>query len=257
MNILPRRHFGAALAGLLLIGSHAASAATSALKVEFYDSFAPFSFMDDQQQITGILPEMMKEILGHRMGLQVTVEGQPWARAQLMVQEGTADAFCTLATPAREAYASFTKQFVAQMQVALFYATDNPRKAEIEAIKTIEQIKGFRQGDYIGDSLADTNFKDFPIDFSPTIETVYRKIGAGRLDLTVTTDLTGDSVVKQLGMGDKIVRIPFHIGQATDFRIGIRKSLPDTDDLVAKADAAIAAATADGTLDRIIAKYTK
>ena len=257
MNIPFHRHVTAAAAALLMPGIQQASAATTAIKVAFYDTFAPFSFTDDQHGMTGILPDMMQEILGRRMGLTVSAQGLPWARAQIMVQDGSADAFCTLPTPVRLGYASFTQISVAQMEVALFYATDNPRRTEIEAIQTIEQLKGFRQGDYIGDGFAETNFKDLPIDYSPTIEAVYRKIGAGRLDLVVTTDLTGDSVVKQLGLGDKIVRRPFHIGQATEYHIGIRKSLPDADQLIEKADAAIAAAKADGTLDRIIAKYTR
>lgn len=257
MKTPSRRHFSAAAASLLLLWGHAASAATTAIKVVFYETFAPFSFLDDQHGMTGILPDMMQEILGRRMGLDVTVQGLPWARAQNMVQEGSADAFCTLPTPTRQAYADFTQAYVAEMGEALFYAADNPKRTEIEAIQTIEQLKGFSQGDYIGDGFAEANFKNLPIDYSPTIEAVYRKIAIGRLDLVVTTDLTGDSVVKQLGLGGRIVRRPFRIGQTSEFHIGFRKSLPDAGQLIAKADAAIAAAKADGTVDRIIAKYTK
>lgn len=257
MISLSRRGFCAGLAtaaSTLALGLRPARAAD--FKVTFYNAFAPLSFETDSHEITGVLPDMVTEILGHRVGLPVSLQGLPWARAQALVQDGSADAFCTNPTPARLDYAVFTKIAAITTKTELFYAVDNPRKAEIEAIKTVDQLKGFTQGDYVGNGFAEATFKGLAIDYTPTLDAVFRKIAVGRLDLFVGNDLVAKSVLKQAGLGDKIKSFPVDIGQPSHFHIGIRKSFADVDALVAKADAAIAAAEADGSLKKIVAKYT-
>ena len=137
-----------------------------------------------------------------------------------------------------------------------FYAIDNPRKAEIEAIQTVDQLKGFRQGDYVGNGFAEATFKGLPIELTPTLDSVFKKIAAGHLDLFVGTDIVAMSVVKKLGLGDKIRSFPVAIGAPTPFCVGIRKSLPQAEAMVTRANDAIAAATKDGSLAKIIERYT-
>jgi len=240
--------------GVMAIGPRRAMAAD--FNVVFYDSFAPLSFLDDDHKIVGILPDVVNEIMGRRLEVPVALQGLPWARAQLLVQDGSADAFCTLPTPARRDYAFFTENSVIVEKTQLFYAIDNPRKAEIEAIRTVDQLKGFRQGDYVGNGFAEATFKGLPIELTPTLDSVFKKIDAGHLDIFVGTDIVAMSVVKKLGLGDRIRSIPVEIGAPTPFCIGIRKSLPHAESMVARANDAIAAATKDGSLAKIIERYT-
>ena len=240
--------------GALTMGTKVARA--DDMKIVYFNAFPPVSFDNDAHQISGILPDMMTEILGNRMKLPITMQGMPWARAQASVQDGSADAFCTLITPPRLEYAVFTKNPVITLKINLFYAVDNPRRAEIEAIRTVDQLKGFRQGDYVGDGFAEATFKGLPIDYTPTLESTFKKIEAGRTDMFVGTDLVGKGVVKQLGLGDKIKDFQVDIGQPSAFNIGLRKSYPDITAVLAKADEAIEAAQKDGTLAKITAKYT-
>ena len=258
MNIISRRGFcaGLSVATLSSLAWGVKPARAADFKVAFYNTFAPLSFEGDDHAITGILPDMMTEIIGKRLGLPVSLQGLPWARAQALVQDGSVDAFCTNPTPARLDYALFTSRAPITTKTELFYALDNPRKSEIEAIKTVDQLKDFRQGDYIGNGFAEATFKGLTIDYTPTLDSVFKKIAAGRLDLFVGNDLVAKSVLKQAALGDKIHSFPVEIGQPSHFHIGIRKSLAEAPDLIAKADAAIAAAEADGTLARIVAKYT-
>ena len=254
MKTLSRRGFcGGASAAIAALASGASRA--DEFKVAFYNSFAPLSFEDEQHRITGILPDMVTEILGRRVGLPLVLQGLPWARAQTLVQDGSADAFCTNPTPARLAYALFTSRAAIETKIELFYAADNPRRAEIEAIRTVEQLAGFRQGDYVGNGFAEATFKGLPVDFTPTLDAVFRKIAVDRLDLFVGNDLVAKSVLRQTGLADKIRSFPVAIGQPSRFHIGIRKSLPDAAALIAKADAAIEATRADGRLRRIVAAY--
>jgi len=243
----------------LVVGAWAMSsrpARAADLKVVYYNAFPPLSFENDSHDIVGILPDMLTEILANRMKLSVTMQGMPWARAQASLQDASADAFCTLITPPRLEYAMFTRTALMTLKTNVFYAVDNPRRAEIEAIRTVDQLKGFHQGDYIGNGFAAATFKDQPIDYVPTLEAVFKKIEAGRTDVFVGTDLVGKGVVKELGLTDKIKSFPVNIGAPTPFNIGIRKTYPDVAALIAKADEASVAALKDGTLAKVIQKYT-
>jgi polar amino acid transport system substrate-binding protein len=232
------------------------SARADDFKVAFYNSFAPLSFENDRHEIAGILPDAVAEILGRRLGLSVIASGLPWARAQALVQDGSVDGFCTNPTPGRLEYAVFTRRAAIVTKTELFYALDNPRRTEIEAIRNVEQLAGFRQGDYVGNGFAETTFKGLPIDFTPTLDSVFRKIAVGRLDLFVGNDLVAKSVLKQAGLGEKIRSFPVDIGQPSHFHIGIRRNFPQVALLIEKADAAIEAASIDGSLARIVAAYT-
>jgi len=257
MNLLSRRRFCAGLsiaASSLTLGIRPARAAD--LKVVFFNAAPPLSFGSDGQDIAGILPDALTEILGKRVGLPLGFQGLPWARAQAMVQQGEADALCTLPTPARLDYALFTRNPVIVTKTELFYAEDNPRRAEIEAVRTLDQLKGFRQGDYIGNGFAEATFKDLPVEFTPTLDAVFRKIAAGHLDIYVGANVIAKGVVKQLGLGDKIRSFAVEIGPPSPFCIGIRKSYPDAAAVIERADQAIEAAGKDGTLARIIGRYT-
>lgn len=226
------------------------------MKVVYYNAFPPVSFENDAHEIVGILPDMMTEILGRRLKLPVVMQGMPWARAQASVQDGSADVFCTLPTPARLEYAIFTHSPVVILKIELFYAVDNPRRKEIEAIRTVEQLKGFRLGDYVGDGFAEATFKGMSIDWTPTLESVFKKIELGRVDMFVGTDIVAKNLVKQLAIGDKIRSISVDIGAPTPLCIGIRKTFPEAASLIERANETIESAEKDGTLSKIIQRYT-
>jgi len=257
MNLPSRRRFcgglSAAAVSSLALGIRPAWAAE--LKAVFFNAAPPLSFEGEAHEIVGILPDILTEILGKRLGLPVNFQGLPWARAQAMVQQGEADALCTVPTPARLDYAVFTQKPVIVTKTELFYWADNPRRPEIEAIRTLDQLRGFRQGDYIGNGFAEATFKGLPVEFTPTLDSVFRKIAAGHLDLYVGADVIAKGVLKPLGLGDRIRSFPVDIGPASPFCIGIRKSFPDAAALIERADQAVAAAGTDGSLASIIARY--
>ena len=257
MGLLSRRSLCVIVPSVVVASSLGArSSRADDLKVVYYNAFAPASFENEAHAIVGILPDMMTEILGRRLNLPLAMQGMPWARAQASVQDGSADVFCTLPTPARLDYAVFTKHPAITLKIELFYAVDNPKRQQIETIRTVEQLQGFRQGDYVGNGFAESTFKDMPIDWTPTLESVFRKIELGRIDMFVGTDIVARHLVKQLRLGEKIRSIPVDIGAPTPFCIGVRKSHPEAASLIERADAAIEAADKDGTLSGIIARYT-
>lgn len=77
----------------------------------YYDNYKPRSWLSDGK-MRGILIDIINEAAHKRSGIDIIQEGFPWKRAQLMVQNGMADAFITLPTPERSAYTLVSRESV-------------------------------------------------------------------------------------------------------------------------------------------------
>ncbi len=232
----------------------AAVAAPGGLRINVFDQFAPVSFVEGGA-VTGILPDLLTEVLGKRLGLPPSFQGLPWVRAQDGVKSGDGDAFCTNPTDKRREYAAFGQEAVLTTKNAVFYAKNNPRADEIRKIAKLEDLAAFSQGDYSGNGFAETTFKGLKIDWANSLELVMKKIAMGRNDIFVGTDVVGAWVLRQAKLSEEVVSFGVDIAKPSQFHLGIRKEFAGHEELLARYDAAVREARADGTLSRIIAKY--
>lgn len=248
-----RRHFLAGLAAAgVAIRSARARADAAKLRIVYYATFPPLCFEQD-----GKMQGILLDILGQAAktaGIDVTHQGFPWARAQAMVQNGEADAFCTNPTDERRAYALFTELPVYVAPVSLFYAADNPRSSQIEQIKTIDDLKAVKQGDYNGNGFAETTFKGLPIEWSPNLVNTLTKVSLSRNDVFVGNDTVAKYLIKQNAIGG-IKSFPVTIGKQSAFHLGVRKTLPDAQGLIDAMGHAIQAAHDSGFDREVALKY--
>ena len=94
--------------------------AQDAMKLVYYNDFAPFSWEDSEKQMHGILIDVMNEAIEKQMGIDVSHKGYQWAKAQKTVRDGEADAFITIPTPARREYTQISSEPVIVGKVAIF-----------------------------------------------------------------------------------------------------------------------------------------
>ncbi len=73
-----------------------------AIRVGYFDKYAPFSQRSDSGVMSGFLIEGLEPV-GNACGVTFEHFGYPWARTQAMVERGELDAFCTVRTQARTA----------------------------------------------------------------------------------------------------------------------------------------------------------
>jgi len=247
-----RRQF---LAGLAAAGVAIRSARAQAakLRIVYYATFPPLCFEQDGK-MQGILPELLDKA-ATAAGIDVSHQGFPWARAQAMVQNGEADAFCTNPTDERRAYALFTELPVYVAPVSLFYSADNPRRAEIEQIKTFDDLKAVKQGDYNGNGFAETTFKGLDIEWSPNLLNTLTKVSLGRNDVFVGNDTVAKYLIKQNNIGG-VKSFPVAIGKQSAFHLGVRKTLPDAQGLIDAMGHAIQAVHDSGYDREVALKYT-
>ncbi|MCP4023872.1 MAG: transporter substrate-binding domain-containing protein, partial [Desulfobacteraceae bacterium] len=79
------------------------------IKIVYFENFAPFSWKENNQ-MHGILIDVLTEAIQERIKIGLLHEGYPWARAQSMVRTGKADAFVTVPTPERRAYTEISSE---------------------------------------------------------------------------------------------------------------------------------------------------
>jgi polar amino acid transport system substrate-binding protein len=228
--------------------------AADTLRIAYTNTYPPISFTDGGA-IKGVLVDVFDELLGKRLGLSLSHQGLPWARAQDEVKDGGADAFCTDRTEKRAEYVNFGEETVISINYAVFYAKTNPRAADIQKIATLDDLKSFSQGDYLGNGYAETNFKSLKIDWAANIDQVFAKIIAGRDDLTVANEMVGRWTARKLSVGDQLAVMPVSILPTAQFRLGIRKTYEGNEALLKRFDAVLKAARAEGLLKTIEAKY--
>ncbi len=78
--------------------------AQQTMKIVYSDTFVPFSWKEGSDT-KGILVDIMEEALNKRLNIPVSHKSYPWARANLLVKDGSADAYITVPTPARKKFA--------------------------------------------------------------------------------------------------------------------------------------------------------
>jgi polar amino acid transport system substrate-binding protein len=134
------------IVSISLVVSSVGGANAASLKVAFNSDWPPYS-TGAAGTVSGILPDLIEEIVSTKMGVKVEAVGYPWARVQHLVKVGQVDAFVTVPTKTRLTYALSSKESAYAIEMRA--AVKNGSKAE-EAIvntPTPQTLKLFRYCD--------------------------------------------------------------------------------------------------------------
>lgn len=224
---------------------------TSVIRIGYFDSYSPFSFRDQNGSMKGLLVEANQHICEHA-GFQVSHHGFPWARAQLMIEHGELDAFCTNPTQQRSQYALFCQEPVVRPRIGLFHLAQDRRFAEVTQRSDIHR---FVLGDFIGNDWAKENLSDFRIEWTPKEEQVFRKVAAGRIDAFVSQELTAYSKLKRLGLLSKFAFTPTPFLGEFRFTFGLRRNYPEAEQAIERINHSTALLSENGYLPSLIQRY--
>ena len=98
--------------------------AAAPVRMAYFETYSPLSFRIDGG-LRGVLPDAIGEVLA-RMGMNVEHTGYPWARAQLLGQNGEQDGICTIATPEWLEYAVAAQEPVVSAPRRVLARADSP-----------------------------------------------------------------------------------------------------------------------------------
>lgn len=214
---MPRRSFvkGAILTMLVLalapsvaqLRPAVAETGTPPVRLVFAVELAPLSF-EEAGQVRGILVDIAREVFAVRLGQPVDAALYPWERAQQMVRAGEADGFITVATKERAAYANCGRIPVLRAGLHPIVRKDNPRRAGIEAAKSLADLRSFNIVSYFGNGWAKQNLAGFDVYYATDFQSSLRGLAQGRGDLALGTTTSGSYYLQEPALAAKLVMLP-------------------------------------------------
>ena len=228
-------------------------ATSNSIRVALCDGCAPLSFPDDNKAMTGLLVRTIGEVT-KKLDWQVSFTGYPWARAQTTVRDGDSDALCTTPTDARKEYALFCTEPLFELVTTAHFLPGNPKAEQIRAAKSIDDLRRFTIGDYIGNGWSTNLYKGWDnVQWAQNPELLVRMLVANHVDLIIQPhDMFGFNR-KKLGVTEKVemINVDFLPNARSPMSFGLRKSLPGVEKMIADFQAAQHALIADGTIDAV------
>ncbi len=156
-----------------------------------------------------------------------------------MVQDGKADGFCTVATPKRRDYCLFSTQPIVKLEFGIFFRADHPNRTGIESITTLDDIQKFSIVDYQGNGWAKAMFASIPVIWTSSQESAIRMVASGRADVIVGQITSVPHLISQLQIEQKLLFVPLKFADSLPYHLGLRKSRPDAETIMSKANAKI------------------
>lgn len=220
--------------------------------VYFFD-YQPFSWIDKDNNMKGILVETLEESLRKKMGFLVVHKGYPWARAQNYVKVGTADAFVTVPTPERKKYTLISKKPVLVATFTLFVNKNHKEIKSLKKVKSIKELKKFKLIHYLGSGWAKKNLKGMNVAWESSLKYTLKMLSINDKVVFVDTSQVIRYNIKKYKYTDKIIEVK-NILDTTSFNLCVSKKSKHKN-ILNKFDKVIKQMKKDGALNKIYNKY--
>lgn len=235
------------------------SAEEKSFSVAYNESWHPFSFRDENNQMSGILVDIIKEVFETKLNTPVEFYGYPWKRVQHNIEIGVHDALVTTATKQRLAYSIASKESVYTLEEKAFINRNSRHKDKLTSLtlENISDLKNYNVCDMIGNGWADSFYGRHNIDIKrfKDINLCFRNIAFERYDIAIHVSAAGLSLLKKEALTDKIEMLPV-IFDEVPFPLLVSKKSEHLD-ILPKFDEAIRAFKAEGGIERIVDRYTR
>ena len=244
------------LISLLMLCLFSLSAlAKPSMTIVYYEDFPPYSFRDQQGNMTGIFVDITNQVLNEKMGIELIHRGYPWERAQRMVQHGQADAFITVATTNRLAYTDASTEPVIVGPMNLFVHQNNDKLEQIKNVQTVDDLRPFTIIDYQGNHWGNQHFPEerFRRLLASNLSNVLTMLAHGRGDVVATDKIVADYLMAQLNLQALIVELPIILAEV-EFSLCIGKSSP-FNSLLPEFNQQMAQFREQGHVDTVLAHY--
>ncbi|MCJ8295716.1 MAG: transporter substrate-binding domain-containing protein, partial [Colwellia sp.] len=140
------------LAALFCVSVSFVCFAETAITITYGADYKPFAWSEDGMPM-GIQRDFVEEILVKRLGLKVIHESCPWARCQVLVEQGVKDGFFTVPTPQRTTYTLASKLPFYQTHFVMHSSINNQyikQLSLVTSLKDLEKIVGLRHIHMLG-----------------------------------------------------------------------------------------------------------
>jgi polar amino acid transport system substrate-binding protein len=207
--------------------------AIDTVRLVYFEDYAPFSSKNPDGSVSGILIECMN-VLFKESNIPVHHSALPWERAQSMVENGTADGFCTVVTPKRRDYCLFSEKPILKLEFGIFFLPDHPQRSQIESITTLDDFRRFSLVDYQGNGWAKTMFDSLPVIWTSTQESALKMVLNGRADIIVGQTISIPYLLSKMDAATKLAFVPLKFAEAVPYHLGLRKTFPNVENYLSR-----------------------
>lgn len=236
-----------------LIAFTAQASNKPAIRIAYFDNYAPYSWLDDDGEMRGVFIDILDEVIGKRMGVPVQHTGLPWARAQQYVKAGEQDALIAPVTAARRDYANVSRQPVLNSRMALFTDALHPRMADLQQTRSLTDINSFSFVTQLGDGWAAENLPDNKVQYVTDLNAVLRVLSVGRADLFIESSLVAHWNLRKLGLSGNVVEVEGVTIEQTPYHLLISKQ--SNLQILDEFDRHMLAFIQSGDLERLLQRY--
>ena len=238
----------------------AAAAEGCSLRVG-WETYAMYTFADEDGQVTGADAELVRALAKHAE-CSVSFVELPWSRIVLEIQRGTLDVTTSASrTKEREAFARFSQSY-RETEIGLFVRREDPVSARLPSLAAVPR-HDFRLG-IIADYYYGPEFEQLStepnfmaqVDAAPDYPTNINKLLMGRIDGFLVDDIgVMAAELSKRGAADRIVRHDIPLAGNPLHLMFSRASVDEA--VVRSFDAEIDRMRTDGRLDAILNRFTR
>jgi len=240
----------AVISSIFLLSINTASYANE-FKLVFAE-YKPYSWVDDRGEVVGIEIDVLREAIHDRMRVPVSFQVLPWARAQMLVKQGEADAFVAFPSEQRKLYTKVSKEAVTTWGVSIFAPTQGLHIKELSKIREIAELKSYTLGSMIGNGWANKNLAGMDVTWVPKMEQLIKLVALGRVEALPDSPIVVKFYMRELGLEDEIIELSNLMSTTLHLCIGIKSNYLD---MLPLFDKTLREMANDGALKKILSKY--
>lgn len=227
------------------------------IKLSYNSDWPPYS-SGVGKKVSGILPDLMREIIEKRMGLKVEQSDAPWKRVQLLVEKGLHDAFVTVPTQKRLNYAHSSKNTVYSLEMRAVVKKDSTAHQSLVNDPGIDTFHKLRVCDILGNGFAQNFYGKHKINYltASTVNACLRMENINRADVLIQPLATVSAAIKSSGFEKVLVTLPKIYAQM-DFTLLLSKKSKLGKVFVNKFDATITQMKKDGSYAALVSRLRK
>lgn len=221
---------------------------------------SPPSSYELNGEARGIIRDLLEELFAAMPEYRVEFLPVPWGRAQIEVANGRLDGFCTFPSNARKTYAHFAaKPMYVWDYGNLVYSRDNTKSALIAQAKSFDDLRSLL---FISQESVDWErenvpgfIKRYPVNTPPQMIHMLFRRSAG--DFIIMSQEQALYYAHQFGYAEQLrsAKVDFIPNSQVEFNIGLRKTLPDVEQIIARIDAAMLDPAFQAHREQIIHQY--
>ena len=215
------------------------------------NSYPPYMFELEGKKVEGLYPKLLSEII-RGTGFTADIVAVPWKRALLYGGAGAGAVGGAYKNDKREKIYDYSAPLYEEKMVIFVNKGQQFEFKDLDDLsgKTIGVNRGWSYGQKFD---AAREEKLFEVNVRADLSDNFKMLALGRIDCLILDQLSGESYIQHLGLGDTIVSLPVPFDLNNSHLI-IPKEL-NMKEFLNKFDASLAAMRENGLYDEILKQF--